>query len=226
MPRMPRVAPGGLVFHVLNRSNARATLFRSQGDYAAFERILAQVAADVSMRFLAYCIMPNHWHLILWPMQDGDLGRFMQRITTTHARRWHRHRNSVGQGHVYQGTYKSFPVQDDGHLLSVCRYVERNPLRANLVARAEDWRWSSLWRRGHAHVREGVPALHDWPVDRPENWLRRVNQAESAAELEALRVSVRRGRPFGAEAWQRRMAKQLNLQAAFRPRGRPKAKGK
>lgn len=221
MPRTPRIAPGGVVFHVLNRANARSTIFRTHADYAAFEQIMAHTLQDPPMRLLAYCLMPNHWHLVLWPHADGDLGRFMQRITTTHARRWHSHRGSVGEGHVYQGTFKSFPIQHDTHLLTVCRYVERNPLRANIVERAEDWRWCSLWRRRHPQVRENVPPLCDWPVVRPGNWLRRVNQPETAAELEALRVSVSRGRPFGAQSWQKRMAKQLGLEATFRPRGRP-----
>ena len=147
MPRAARIAPGDVIFHVLNRGNARSQIFEKNQDYNAFERIFVETARTTSVRILAYCIMPNHWHLVLWPMRDGELGRFVQRLTTTHVRRWHLNRHSVGNGHLYQGTYKSFPVQDDNHFLSVCRYVEQNPLRAKLVDRAEDWRWSSLGLR-------------------------------------------------------------------------------
>lgn len=222
MPRTARIAPGGVVFHVLNRSNGGATIFTKDADYAAFELVLARTLEQVPVRLLAYCLMPNHWHLVLWPRRDGDLGRFMQRLTTTHVRRWRLARASVGEGHLYQGAYKSFPVQDDDHLLTVCRYVERNPRRAKLVQRAEAWRWSSLWRRRHPEVIDDVPPLSAWPVTPPRNWLQRVNRAETTAELEVLRTSVVRGRPYGASGWQRRIAKRLGLESTFRSRGRPK----
>jgi len=146
----------------------------------------------------------------------------MQRLTVTHARRWHEHRHSTGGGHVYQGTYKSFPVQSDEHFLAVARYVERNPLRANLVEKAQDWRWCSLWRRDHPEVVDDVPALATWPVPRPSHWKRLVNRPQNKKEIEALRASVRRGRPYGSAVWQRRVAKRLGLESTFRSRGRPR----
>jgi putative transposase len=206
----------------LNRANGGATIFATDADYGAFERVMADTLRRIPMRALAYCLMPNHWHLVLWPRGDGDLGQFMQRLTTTHVRRWRLHRQSVGEGHLYQGTYKSFPVQDDVHLLTVWRYVERNPLRARLVGRAEQWRWSSLWRRQHPDGADDLPPLCDGPLDRPRDWLACVNRPETAAELEALRTSIGRGRPFGAGSWQERIAEKLGLQAAFHPRGRPR----
>jgi putative transposase len=112
-------------------------------------------------------------------------------------------------------------VQADEHFLTVCRYVERNPLRAGLVERVEDWRWSSLWRRRQKD-RKAQAILSDWPVDRPGNWLARVNAAETAAELEQLRLSVGRGRPFGSPAWNKRTIARLHLESSVRPRGRPR----
>ncbi len=126
MPRTARVQPGGVIFHVLNRGNNRDAIFSKDGDYAAFERVLAETAERVPVRILAYCLMPTHWHLLLRPRRDGELGRFMQRLTTTHARRWRLAHELVGEGHVYQGTYKSFPVQGDAHLLSVARYMRHH----------------------------------------------------------------------------------------------------
>ena len=97
------------------------------------------------MRVLSWCLMPNHWHLVLWPREDGQLSRFMLRLCTAHVRRHFAHYQTSCGGHLYQGRFKSFPVQDDFHFLTVCRYVEANALRANLVGRAQDWRWGSLW---------------------------------------------------------------------------------
>src|SRR3974377_2270314 len=130
MPRTSRVAPGGMVFHVLNRGVARMQVFEKAGDYQAFERVLKETLEEAPMRTCAYCLMPSHWHMLLWPERDGDLARFMQRLTITHVRRWQENRHYVGLGHVYQGRYKSFPVEDDERFLSAARYVERHALRA------------------------------------------------------------------------------------------------
>lgn len=145
----------------------------------------------------------------------------MQRLTITHVRRWQQHRGYVGLGHVYQGRNKSFPVASDEHFWAVARYVERNPLRADFVLRAEDWRWSSLWRQAHGTA-EDRSLLAAWPTDRPSNWVDRVNRADHEAELQSLRVSVQRGRPFGKPEWQKQIAKRLGLESAFRPTGRPR----
>ena len=142
----------------------------------------------------------------------------------THVRRWHEHRHSTGFGHLYQGTYKSFLIQKSQHFLAVCRYVERNALRAKMVDRAEAWRWNSMWLRDHPSTGEPdvVPKLSAWPVDPPRNWRRLVNQPQNAKELQAIRECIRRGRPLGDDSWQQRTAKRLNMQSTLRPRGRPR----
>ena len=158
MGRALRIAAGGFAYHVLNRANARMRIFDKPKDYEAFERILADAVRRVKMRLLAYCVMPNHWHLVVWPREEGDLSTFVGWLTLTHTQRWHAHRHSVGSGHVYQGRFKSFLVESDEYLWTVCRYVERNALRAGLCERAEEWRWSSLWRRefGDAECQNGA----------------------------------------------------------------------
>ena len=211
-----------MVFHVLNRANARSTIFEKPEDYAAFERVLLEAIDRVDMRVLAYCLMPNHWHLVLWPRRDGDLSKFMGWLTLTHTQRWHAHHRTTGTGHLYQGRFKSFPVQNDEHFLTVCRYVERNSLRANLVKRAEDWLWGSLWhRRQRDEFAQRV--LTAWPVPCPRQWLQHVNQPQTDAEVSALRRSVNRGAPFGDADWTKRIVKRLGLEVTIRPRGRPKA---
>lgn len=221
MGRPARTAVGGMVYHVLNRANARIQIFDKPEDYEAFERILRQAVARVKMRLLAYCVLPNHWHLVVWPRGDGDLSRFVGWLSLTHTQRWHAHRHSVGSGHVYQGRFKSFLVESDEHLWTACRYVERNALRARLCRRAEEWRWSSLWRWA-CGGREDQDLVSTWPIDRPPDWLRRVNRAESVGDLAALRRSANRGQPFGSADWVERMAKRFSLDSLFRPRGRPR----
>jgi putative transposase len=239
MPRLKRVSAGGVIYHALNRANGRTTLFHDDGDYGAFERVLAEaVERFPGIRLLCYCLMPNHWHLVLWPRREGELSRFMRWLTLTHAQRRHAHRHRAGEGHVYQGRFKSFPVKDDRHFLVAARYVERNPLRARLVRRAEQWPWCSLRRRRieGGKKRRGasstngvsdrstpaVPELHPWPVPEPKDWVEQVNRPMSGAEERAMRDSIQRGRPFGDERWQERTALRLGLQPTLRPRGRPR----
>jgi putative transposase len=222
MPRVAGIAPGDVIFHVLNRGNARSQIFEKDSDYKAFERILIETTQTTSVRNLADCIMPNHWHMVVWPTRDGELGKFVQRLTTTHVRRWHLYRHSVGNGHLYQGTYKSFPVQDDSHFLTVCRYVEQNPLRAKLVEKAEDWRWSSLGLQTAGITDSTRSVLSEWPVPRPGDWVSLVNQTPVGQELDALRLSAQKGRPFGNENWQTSIAARLGLESTLHPRGRPR----
>lgn len=221
MPRVARFAPGGLVYHVLNRAVARLPLFRNEEDYAAFERVLLEAHERHPTRILAWCIMRNHWHFVIWPRQDGELTAFMRWLAHTHVMRWHVAHKTVGCGHLYQGRFKSFPVETDEHFLTVCRYVERNALTAKVVQRAEDWRWGSLWVRRHGPAKLKA-LLSDWPADRPRLWVREVNEPMSNKEMEAMRTSMTRNRPFGSEAWQRRVANRLNLMHTLRSEGRPK----
>jgi putative transposase len=220
MPRTPRHTPGGFVYHVLNRATGRLTLFRKPADYAAFRRVLAEALDRHPTRLLGYCLMPTHWHLVLWPERDGQLTELLRWLTLTHAVRWQAHYHRTGSGHVYQNRFKAFAVAEDDHLYAVLRYVERNALRAGLVRRAEDWAWSSLADR----VAGGEAArwLHPGPVPLPEGWVRWVNEPQTEAELAALRMSVVRGRPYGSEAWVQAVVERLGLQATVRPRGRPR----
>src|ERR1700722_5358655 len=225
MPRIARVAPGGMVYHVLNRGVGRMRLFLSDADYAAWERVILETLPLAPMRICAYCWMPNHWHLVLWPEKDGQLSTFMQRVTNRHTQRWQRSKRRVGYGHLYQGRFKSFPVETDDHFYSLVRYVERNPLRAGLVSRAEDWRWSSLSRR-QSEDDQAKALLAAWPLPEPSRWLATVNRAQTESELAALRKSVNRSTPFGTPEWQSRTAKKLGLEWTLRARGRPRKDGK
>jgi len=212
MPRSARASAGGYSYHVINRGNARSEVFHKEEDYGAFLRIMAEAGIGVPMRVVAYCLMPNHFHIVLWPSADGDLSRWMHWLLTTHVRRYLRHyRHS---GHIWQGRFKAFPIQQDEHLLTVVRYVERNPLRARLVEKAQEWRWSSL-----RSDLEG-PVLDPGPVPRGADWLAFVNTPMTEAEVAAIRLSLRRDRPYGSDAWTTETAGCLGLEYSIRPRGR------
>ena len=199
---------GGLCYHVINRGNGRARVFHNEADYREFLKLLTSASDRLPLRLLAYCLMPNHVHLVLWPHEDGDLSRWMQWLMTTHVRRHHRRHGT--DGHLWQGRFKAFPIQRDEHLLAVLRYVERNPLRAGPVERTEDWPWSSLGAADPAPV----PPLHRGPVPQPAN--RRLGQRgrgprgnsrpSGVASTEARPGTVRPGQAHGG---------------AFRNRGKP-----
>src|SRR5262245_58391005 len=216
MSRTARASVSVVAYHVINRGNGRMNVFHKDADFRAFVDLMADALAKRPMRILAYCLMSNHFHLVLWPRGDGDLSRWMQWLLTAHVRRYHRMRGT--SGHVWQGRFKAFPIQQDEHLLTVLRYVERNPLRAGLVRAAQNWRWSSL----AAEDRRPAGLLHAGPVPRPADWTERINRAETAAEVEALQRCVKRGTPFGEAGWVQRTAKRLGLEASLRPRGRPR----
>jgi putative transposase len=212
---------GGEVYHVLNRANARVQIFDNDKDYLQFESILEEAVEKYSMRLLAYCIMPNHWHLVVHPKRDGDLQQFMSWLTNTHTRRWHVAKQTVGQGHLYQGRYKSFICEQDQHLLTVLRYVERNAKTANLVKKAEEWKWSSIWRREYGTDMQ-KKLLTVWPATIPKNYLRELNDPLTNAEIAKLEKSEEKSIPFGRDAWIERKVEQYNIEQVLRSVGRPK----
>ena len=221
MGRVRRVDVGGTIYHALNRANFRSRLFKKATHYEDFLAIVKEGLDFVPMRILAYCLMPNHWHLVLYPRSDGDLSRFLQRLTLTHTQRYHARTRTVGYGHVYQGRYKSLPVELGGHFLMLVRYVERNAQRAALVAKAEDWPWSS------AHVRlygsdEQKQILSPWPMPAPHPYLRWLNQPHGKEEIENIRYALKKSKPYGSEKWVARTVTKFDLQSTLRNPGRPK----
>ena len=221
MPRRKRVCPRGEVFHVLNRAVARLTIFEKPADYEAFLRVLDETWEVVPLPIFAMVAMPNHWHFVVRPTTDDQVSEFFQRLTVTHTMRYHAHYKTGGTGHLYQGRFKSFPIQSDDHLLIAMRYVERNPVRANFVDLAEDWAWGSAEaRQQSAEKRRWLAAPVDPPL--PRQWRSWVNKAETDAEVNALRHCIQRGLPFGDDRWIKSSTVRLSLESAIRPRGRPR----
>ncbi|HLA72235.1 MAG TPA: transposase [Steroidobacteraceae bacterium] len=202
---------------MLNRGNRKSVVFHEASDYVAFINLMAKAQQRLDLPMFSACLMPNHVHLVVRPADAADIARWMQWLFTTHARHYHEKYGTTG--HVWQGRYKSVLVQNDHYLLTVIRYVERNALRARLVSRAEDWRWGSLnWRLR----RDSTLALTQPAVELPSYWVEYVNQPQTAAELDAIRTSVNRQRPFGDPDWVERRAREAGLEQSLVSVGRPR----
>ncbi len=224
MPRTTRTDVAQEIYHVLNRANARVQIFDDDKDYLDFEKILQEAVEKFNMGLLAYCIMPNHWHLVLHPKQDGDLAKFMGWLSNTHTRRWHTQKGTIGQGHLYQGRYKSFLCQQDDHFITLVLYVERNAKKADLCKLAQDWKWSSIWRR-ESGLAEQTAILEKWPIDMPKNYLSLVNQNQDANEEERIEKAIDKSNPYGDTHWIQKVVKKFGLEQTLRRVGRPKNGG-
>lgn len=217
MPRRLRFSLQGTAFHVMNRAVRRTVLFKVERDYDAFLEIVREGLSEHNIKIIAYEVMPNHWHFVITCDRIEEVSRWLHWVTATHAIRWNLARGWRGSGAVYQGRFKAVPIQRETSLVRVCRYVERNALRKGLVNAAEHWKWGSLYATcENCHP---IP-LSRWPILRPANWVEFVNKPESAAELDALRNTIRRNQPIGDRDWQEAIAPFIGL--SMRPAGRPK----
>jgi len=218
MPRFSRPVPGGVCAHLVTRGNARSTVFHTEPDYEDFIHLMKAAQERVPIELLAWCLMPNHVHLVVRPRENGDLARWMHWLLTSHVQR-HRVRYDT-TGRIWQGRYKAFHVQADRYLMTVLRYVERNPVRAGLVRHAVEWNWSSARERCSDSAPHGL--LAPSPVPLPSPWLDWVDAPLTEAELAAIRACVKRDRPLGDPAWTRSVAERLELLGTLAPRGRPR----
>ena len=221
MGRVQRVDVGEVVYHAWNRANFRSGLFKTDAHYEDFLGILEESLDFVPMRILAYCLMSNHWHLVLYPRADGDLSKFLQRITLTHTQRYHARTRTVGYGHVYQGRYKSLPVELGSHFLTVVGYVERNARRAGLVKRAEAWPWSSVHVRRYGDASQ-KKILSPWPVAEPPGYVEWLNHSQPREEIAHIRYAIKRSRPYGSESWVSQTVAQFGLENTIRNPWRPR----
>ena len=226
MGRLPRPVDEGLIYHALNRGNNRTDVFAEEGDYEAFLQALGQTQRRYPFKLFGYCVMTNHFHLLLQPEPGQSISRILQSLTVAHTWRYHKsHRTS---GHVWQGRFKSPVIQDDEHLLVVLRYIEANPLRASMVTDTGDYRWSSYQYHGLGRTNALLSSFPEWErlgrseSERRRRWRAKVRAAQSEEELQAVRASIRSGRPLGNASWTEDVAKRLRIDLNRRPRGRPR----
>jgi putative transposase len=219
MPRSARIIAPAHCYHVINRGNNRSKVFHEHSDYAAFVALMRDAEERISLPILAACLMPNHVHLVVRPFAASDLARWTHWLFTSHVRRYHnKYRTS---GRVWQDRFKAFVIEEDAHLLTVMRYVERNALRAGLVREAESWHWGSLKWRTASHP----PPLNlaSSPVPLPNDWRTFVNQPQTTVEIESIRECVNRQRPFGTSQWVAQKSEALGLKHSLRTSGRPQS---
>jgi putative transposase len=225
MPRPLRPIADGLVYHVINRGNNRQNVFRKESDFQAFLQALADMKARKPFELYGYCLMSNHFHLLLRPT-GATISRIVQSLLVSHTQRYHKHYRSGG--HVWQGRFKSPVIQSDEHLINVLRYIEANPLRAAIVSRCDDYAWSSYHVHGLGNPSELVDplapyeALSPYPTVRLRKWVEKVHLPIDERTLAAIRRSSATGLPYGEKMWVNRLAKKLDLDLAIRPRGRPR----
>lgn len=217
MPRRQLAGSGGFVFHVMNRSAKQLTLFDTPFEYEMFLQVLAAADTACPIRLLEYCVMPNHWHLLVWPERDDQLSRYMRWITGVHAQRWRQARGQPGKGAVYQGRYRWVAVQSGTHYDVARRYIQQNPVRAQLVACPDDWPWSSA----SCEPALARPTLAQGPLSLDTRHASLVDRLLDADTAQAMRASLKSGHPFGDPQWGMALEVRKWLMAVLE--GHPKA---
>jgi putative transposase len=188
MARDLRKLPPGSVVHCVNRANDSRPLFETVSDYEDFLRLVSWAKARCPVRITAYCIMSNHWHFVFWVLTQGDVSKFLHRLTTTHAVSWRKRTRTVGEGHVYKDRFHDSRIFTESYYYNVVRYVEQNPLRAHLVHASRDWRWSSLQER----LGEDRGIIDEGPAALPDDWPKVVDAHLSDEAIEEIRSTMRR----------------------------------
>jgi len=217
MPRIARGLSENCIYHVLNRGNGKQNVFHKEQDYKVFIDLMKEAKNRYPVNIFSYCLMPNHFHMILMPLKVRELSKWMQWLMTSHVRRYHKHYGT--SGHIWQGRFKSFIIQKDNYLLTAIRYVEGNPVRAGLVNSAREWLWSSHMETANEKSRFLVDKI---PIELPSDWTKYVDESLSDKEIGKLRKSVNRQSPYGALEWQIKVSRELGLESTLRSRGRPK----
>ncbi len=223
MARQPRVDIADQIYHVINRSNARWNIFKVAKDFQGILKSLQETLELIPMGIFAFCLMSNHWHFIVRPKENGDMGKFFGKFTQKATQRWHTQHGSVGSGHLFQGRFKSFLVEKDSYFLQLAKYVEANALRVNMVKKAEDWKWGSLYLR-LKNPELTKQLLTPWPIDMPKDYLGLVNNPLPKIQLNNIRHSIEKSKPLGTEQWVKRQIDKYDLGYTLREPGRPKFK--
>ncbi len=218
MPRPRRFVIPGLPHHVTQRGNYRQQTFFQDADYLLYLRLLRQFSRQLGVTIQAYCLMPNHVHLILTPQHEDSVPQMLQRLHSAYARDLHLHHERAG--HLWQGRYYSTPM-DDVHFWNAMVYVEQNPQRARLVQRSWDWRWSSA----AAHIRgqdDGLLDLSDWRLRyTSQTWKQSLELGLGDSNwIERIRDATGKGWPLGSDSFLEGLQQSLGRPSRPRSPGR------
>ena len=196
MARRPRRIPGTHPLHICNRSAGQITICQSAAEYIQFETCLKEMLEKFPLRLFAFCIMPNHWHLLLEGDTGQDVIKGMHWLGTTHAVRHRKDTGSIGRGAVYQNRFRAYPIQRNGAFYRVAHYIERNPVEASLCRSPDEWPWSSA-----SPGKTAALALSDWPVSKPKNWIETIQKPQDELVLNEIQNHEILQRPLGDPEW-------------------------
>jgi putative transposase len=225
MPRTGRVVIPHTPHHVLQRGHNRQVVFAGAGDHARYLENLRELGAELDVQVHAYCLMTNHVHLLLTPGEEtGNMGRLMKALAARTTR--YRNRLEGRSGTLWEGRYKSSPVQTDRYLLACCRYIELNPVRARMVATPDDYAWSSYrqrmgWGECWIGLDRNYLGLAESETERRGRYREFVEEGVSEKELDLLRAAVHRGHLTGSRRFVDEVEQILGRRIEPRPRGRP-----
>ncbi len=227
MPRTGRVVVPNTPHHVVQRGHNRQAVFATEDDFHRYLEDLREVKQAFNVRVYAYCLMTNHVHLLLVPGESAEsMAKLMKTLAGRATRR--RNRQEGRTGTLWEGRYKSSPVETDRYLLACCRYIELNPVRAGMVSRVEDYRWSSFRQRmglvddNWLDADPCYLALSDCPVERRRRYRNFVGEAIPDGEANLIRLALQRGQLTGGQGLRDETERILGRRVIFRGRGRPR----
>ena len=217
MPRIARGIADNQIYHIINRGNRREAVFHDNYDYEKFLKLLIESKEKYAIKIYAYCLMPNHFHLVIYTKYADSLSQGMHWISSSSVRYYNKRYNI--SGHLWQGRYKSFIVQEDSYLLVLLKYVEANPKRARIVKDCIDYKYSSANNR----IKNNENLITDEiPILLPDDWYAYINSDEKITDIESIRNCINRQAPLGDKNWKYMVSKKYNLESTINPRGRPK----
>ncbi len=219
MPRIARGLANNQIYHIINRGNRREAVFHDKYDYERFLKLLLDSKEKYSINIYAYCLMPNHFHLVIYTHYSDNLSKALHWISSSYVRYYNKKYKI--SGHLWQGRYKSFIVEQDSYLITLLKYVEANPKRAKIVKECEKYQYSSAYKRVN-NIQDQL--LGELPIDIPTDWSRYINDKEDKTDLDFIRNSIERQSPLGDELWQYNIVKKYGLESTLNPIGRPRRK--
>ncbi len=220
MPRISRAIAIGYPHHVTQRGNYRQTVFAGTDDYTQYLDFLAQYAPQCDLDIWAYCLMPNHVHMVCVPKQPDSLSRTLHTVHMKYARYFNNKRSAVG--HLWQGRFFSCAL-DERHVYAAVRYVERNPIRGGLVSSPDDYPWSSA----KAHIageKNSVLSGSCFLTETVTDWQQYLGMGPNSEEETTVIKATLTGRPCGGEDFIKGVEERLGRNLTPRPRGRPRKK--
>ena len=222
MPRISRVVAIGYPHHITQRGNYRQEIFFDNGDRQKYLSLLQAESTRYKLKLLAYCLMANHVHFIVVPERKDSMGNVFKYASMKYSQYFNK---KIGnKGHLFQGRYFS-SIMDERHMMVCARYIERNPVRAEIVKDACDWNWSSA--KEHCGLKEdsfGVNQLFQYMGDDYGKWKDFIAESDNLEDIIEIRKQTKKGRPLGETNFVKRLEKKLNRSLILRPRGRPKKK--